>query len=83
MLLQLSYDQAISALRYAGSSLDHLHLDTATYAPIIYTGVEMIHISGVDLMLVFTEEKDVFSQISLYCLSKRTGLLNDNNRKDP
>ncbi|KAI9039828.1 uncharacterized protein KD926_009046 [Aspergillus affinis] len=42
MPLQLSYEQAISALNHAESSLQHLHLESVIYAPVLYAiGMEM------------------------------------------
>lgn len=64
------FDQAISVLRYAGSSLDHLHLDTA---------VELIHNSGIDLVLAFIEEKMYFLTDQFVLAIKADRLSNDNN----
>jgi hypothetical protein len=42
MPLQLSYEQASSALNHAESSLQHLHLEAIMYAPVLYAiGMEM------------------------------------------
>ncbi|CAG8909842.1 unnamed protein product [Penicillium egyptiacum] len=42
MPLQLSYEQASSALKHAESSLEHLHLEAIIYAPVLYAiGMEM------------------------------------------
>jgi hypothetical protein len=42
MPLQLSHEQAISALSHAESSLQHLHLEAIIYAPVLYAiGMEM------------------------------------------
>lgn len=42
MPLQLSYEQARSALNNAESSLQHLHLEAIIYAPVLYAiGMEM------------------------------------------
>lgn len=42
MPLQLSYEQANSALNHAESSLQHLHLEAIFYAPVLYAiGMEM------------------------------------------
>ncbi|CAP86441.1 hypothetical protein PCH_Pc20g11120 [Penicillium rubens Wisconsin 54-1255] len=44
MPLQLSYEQASSALDHAESSLQHLHLEAIIYAPALYAiGMEMAH----------------------------------------
>ncbi|KAJ5588936.1 hypothetical protein N7537_011614 [Penicillium hordei] len=54
MPLQLSYEQASSALNHAESSLQHLHLEAIIYVPVLYAiGMEMARKSDRDRILKF------------------------------